>query len=100
MFNIGLSYLLLWSFFVGGALVSACGIAGAGLFPLGGDLRLSKSVWGVVHSLAGYLLVRIGGFRFFERIMGAMIGLMFVTVTLTAVLMRPDLGVVLHGCFD
>ena len=93
-----LSYLLLWSFFVGGALVSACGVAGAGLVPLGEDLRFSKAVWGVVHSLAGYGLVRIGGYRLFEKMMSAMIGLMFVTVILTALLMRPDLSGVLRGC--
>ena len=93
-----LSYLLLWSFFVGGALVSACGVAGAGLLPLGNDLRLSKAVWGVVHSLAGYCMVRFGGYRFFEKVMSGMIGLMFVTVTLTALMMRPDLSVVLRGC--
>ncbi len=93
-----LAYLLFWSFFVGGALVSACGLAATGLLPLGEDLRLSKAVWGVAHSLAGYCLVRIGGFRLFERMMSAMIGLMFVTVILTALLMRPDWGEVLRGC--
>jgi Mn2+/Fe2+ NRAMP family transporter len=93
-----LSYLLLWSFFVGGALVSACGVAGSGLLPLGDDLRVSKSVWGVVHSLAGYCMVRFGGYRFFEKVMSAMVGLMFVTVMLTALLMRPDMSVVLRGC--
>jgi len=93
-----LSYLLLWSFFVGGALVSACGVAGAGLVPLGLDLRFSKAVWGVVHSVAGYGLVRVGGYRLFEKMMSAMIGLMFVTVILTALLIRPDLGEVLRGC--
>lgn len=93
-----LAYLLLWSFFVGGALVSACGLAATGLLPLGEDLRFSKALWGVVHALAGYCLVRIGGFRLFEKMMSAMIGLMFVTVILTAVLMRPDWSAVLRGC--
>ncbi len=92
-----LSYLLLWSFFVGGALVSACGVAGAGLVPLGEDLGLSKSVWGVVHSLTGYCMVRIGGYRFFEKMMGAMVGLMFVTVILTALMLRPDLSDLIRG---
>lgn len=92
-----LSYLLLWSFFVGGALVSACGVAGAGLVPLGEDLGLSKSIWGILHSLLGYCMVRIGGYRFFEKMMGAMIGLMFATVILTALMLRPDLGALLRG---
>ncbi len=93
-----LMYLLLWSFFVGGALVSACGLAATGLLPLGEDLRVSKALWGVLHSVAGYVLVRIGGFRLFEKMMSAMIGLMFVTVILTAFLMRPDWSAVLRGC--
>jgi len=93
-----LGYLVLWSFFVGGALVSACGLAATGLLPLGEDLRTSKAVWGIVHSVAGYCLVRIGGYRLFEKMMSAMIGLMFVTVILTAFLMRPDWSVVLRGC--
>ena len=70
-----LSYLVLWSFFVGGALISACGIAAAGLVPLGENLRVSKAFWGAIHSLAGYFLVRLGGYRLFEKMMSAMIGL-------------------------
>lgn len=93
-----LGYLMLWSFLVGGALVSACGLAASGLLPMGEDLRTSKAVWGIVHSVAGYCLVRIGGYRLFEKMMSAMIGLMFVTVILTALLMRPDWSAVLRGC--
>jgi Mn2+/Fe2+ NRAMP family transporter len=93
-----LAYLLLWSFFVGGALVSACGLAATGLLPLGDDPRFSKALWGILHSVAGYGLVRIGGYRLFEKVMSVMIGLMFVTVILTAVLMRPDWNAVLRGC--
>jgi Mn2+/Fe2+ NRAMP family transporter len=68
------------------------------LLPLGEDLRASKAVWGIVHSVAGYCLVRIGGYRWFEKLMSTMIGLMFVTVILTALLMRPDGYAVLRGC--
>lgn len=92
-----LAYLLLWSFLVGGALISACGLAGAALLPLGDDVAVSKQVWGVVHALAGALLVRLGGFRLFERVMAACIGVMFVAVLVTAILLRPEAGPLLRG---
>ncbi len=91
-----LAYLLIWSFGVGGAMVSGCGIAGAALLPLG-DERTSKIIWGIVHSLVGLVLVRVGGYRLFERVMGVCIALMFVTVMATAVLIRPDWSGVLAG---
>ena len=81
-------YLLIWSFSVGGALVTACGVAGTGLLPIG-DPATSKIVWGIIHALVGLALVWMGGFRFFEVLMSACIGLMFVTVLLTALLLGP-----------
>jgi Mn2+/Fe2+ NRAMP family transporter len=87
-----LAYLLVWTLFTSGALMNACGVAGTGLLPLGDDLRMSKIVWGAVHSIAGLVLVRMGGFRLFERMMSVCIALMFVTVVVTAILIRPDWG--------
>jgi Mn2+/Fe2+ NRAMP family transporter len=88
-----LVYFLLWSLMVGGALISACGVAGAGLFPIG-DAATSRVVWGIVHTLLGLGLVLIGGFRLFERAMSVCIAAMFVGVLVTAVLLRPDWGAV------
>jgi Mn2+/Fe2+ NRAMP family transporter len=83
-------YLLVWSFVVGGALVNACGVAGDGLLPLSADPRTSKIIWGIVHSAAGLVLVFLGGYRLFEKMMGVCIAVMFVAVMATAVLLRPD----------
>jgi len=91
-------YLIIWSFSVGGALVTACGVAGTGLLPLG-DPATSKIVWGILHSLVGLALVWIGGFRVFEVLMSACIGLMFVTVLLTALLLGPDWNALARGLF-
>jgi len=85
-----LIYLLIWTVFTAGALVNACGVAGTGLLPLVEDLRTSKIVWGVVHSLAGLVLVWIGGFKLFARLMSVCIGIMFVAVVVTAVSVDPD----------
>ena len=89
-------YFFLWTFMVGGALVNACGVAGAALFPLG-DMETSKIIWGIVHSLAGLGLVWFGGYKLFEKMMAASVAIMFTCVLLTAVLIGPDWGAVLRG---
>jgi Mn2+/Fe2+ NRAMP family transporter len=92
-----LGYLLVWSLFTAGALINACGVAGTGLLPLGDDVRASKIAWGLIHALAGLVLVRVGGFKLFERLMSACIVVMFVSVMLTALLVGPDWFAVARG---
>ncbi|MCY1020518.1 Nramp family divalent metal transporter [Pyxidicoccus sp. MSG2] len=90
-------YLLGWSFFTGGALISACGAAGDALWPLSSDAETSRRIWGVVHSLIGLGLVWFGGFRLFEKLMAACTGLMFVAVLFAAVGTGPDWGAAARG---
>jgi Mn2+/Fe2+ NRAMP family transporter len=92
-------YLLPWSFFVGSALVSACGVTIHAMLPVFEDAATGKVVFGVAASLAGLALVQVGGYRLFERVMGVCIGVMFLTVVVTAVLLRPDWGAVVRGIF-
>ncbi len=91
-------YLLLWSYAVGGALVNACGVAGAGLIPLG-DPHSSKIIWGIVHSLAGFALVWTGRFKVFEHVMAVCVVLMVLAVLLNVILVTPDWGKVAGGIF-
>lgn len=91
-----LSYVTLFSLVVGAALVSACGVAGAAIYPIG-DLQTSRLVWGSIHSLVGLALIWRGSFAFFERIMSILVGVMFVTVVGTAVASGPDWGAVARG---
>ncbi len=93
-----LPYFLLWTVMTGGAMISGCGVAGAGLLPIG-DPDTSRIIWGIVHSLAGLALVWIGGFPVFEKMMAVCIGVMFVGVLITAVLLGPDWGAVFSGVF-
>lgn len=81
---------------MGGALINACGVAGAGLLPLG-DPHTSKIVWGIVHSVVGLAIVWTGGFRAFEGVMSVLAGLMVVTVLLTMILISPDWAGVIGG---
>ncbi|MCH7813776.1 MAG: Nramp family divalent metal transporter [Planctomycetes bacterium] len=92
-----LIYLLAWTFFTGGALITACGVAGTGLWPWSDDLEVSKRIWGLIHAVVGLVLVWFGGFRLFEKLMSVSIGLMFGTVMLTAFMARPDLSAVMSG---
>jgi len=91
-----LAYLLLFTLVVGGALVSACGVAGSGFLMLG-DATQSRIIWGILHSLAGFLLVSYGSFALFEKLMSVFIGIMFVTVVATVFLMSPDWPAVAAG---
>ncbi len=91
-----LAYLLLFTLVVGGALISACGVAGSGFLQLG-DSNLSRIIWGIVHSLVALALVWYGSFALFEKLISVCIGIMFVTVVTTTLLTRPDWSVVAAG---
>jgi Mn2+/Fe2+ NRAMP family transporter len=98
-----LVYLLVWSFLVAAALMSAIGVTSHAMLPLAGTsaeaAQTDKIIYGVLHSVLAVVLVRIGGFRVFDKVMGVLVGLMFVTVVMTAVAMQPPAGDVLRGLF-
>jgi len=94
-----LPYLLLWSFFVGSALMSACGVTLHAIFPVFGNATTGKIVFGIVSSLLGLALVLAGGFKLFEKVMGFCIALMFFIVLLTAFLLWPGTAEVMQGLF-
>ncbi len=79
-----LVYLVIWSFVVGGALITACGLAAHAIAP-----ALSMKVWGVVHSLAAVTVVIVSGYGSFERLMKLFIGTMFVALVGSACWMAP-----------
>ncbi len=94
-----LPYLLLWSFFVGAALMSANGVTLHAMLPIFGSAADGKLVFGAGASLAGLVLVWFGGYRLFEQVMRACIAVMFLTVVLTAILLWPGTDSVLEGLF-
>jgi Mn2+/Fe2+ NRAMP family transporter len=92
-----LPYLVLWSFFVGSALMSACGVALHALIPVFEDASRAKVVFGVGASLLGLVLVVLGGFRLFEKVMGVCIAVMFATAMVTAGMLWPGAGAFARG---
>lgn len=94
-----LPYLFLWSFFVGSALMSACGVTLHAIFPVFEDPDNGKLVFGILSSLIGLGMVWIGGFQLFEKVMSMCIGIMFVTVVVTALLLWPGTTQIISGLF-
>lgn len=93
-----LCYLAVWSFLVGVALMSACGATMHAVVPLW-SAPVDKVVYGIAHSLFAVLLISIGGFKLFEKVMSVCIGIMFVVVVVIAVMLRPEPAELLSGLF-
>ncbi len=90
-------YFVIWSFLVALALMSACGVTMHAMVPVFSDAADAKIAFGLLHGAAGVVLVLFGGFRLFEKVMRLCIGVMFVTVVVTTVLIWPGTMEVLRG---
>jgi Mn2+/Fe2+ NRAMP family transporter len=88
------AYLVLWTFLVGASLSSACGLAGASLFP-----TLSVPVWGAVHAIVAALLVASNRYAPFQRVMKALVAVMAACVFACAALAAPSLAAIARGLF-
>ncbi|QDU40566.1 Natural resistance-associated macrophage protein [Maioricimonas rarisocia] len=84
-----LTYIIAWTYFTGAALMSACGVAAHAIAPIS-EASVDKVLYGLLHSATALVLIRLGGFPLFERVMRLCIGVMFVTVLATAIALRPD----------
>ncbi len=91
-----LVYLLMWTYFTAVALMSACGIALHAMLPMG-EAASDKVIYGIAHSVLAVVLVEAGGYKLFERVMSVCIGLMFLTVVMTAVAVGPAWGEIVSG---
>jgi Mn2+/Fe2+ NRAMP family transporter len=94
-----LPYFLLWSFFVASAQMSANGVSLHALLPVFAEATHGKIAFGVLSSVAGLAIVLRGGYRWFDVAMKICIGVMFVTVAVTAVALWPGTGEVVRGLF-
>jgi len=110
-----IAYLLPWTLFTCAALISALGVTAHALFPLAGErvlqlgaspgsilkheVSLGRLMLGIAGSLLALVLVRVGGFRLFERVMGVCVAVMVLVVVTCALLLAPPLGDLLSGLF-
>ena len=87
-------YVVLWGFVYGGAAMTAAALPLATLMPV-----LDLKTWGMLSGVLGLILVWFGGYGLFEKIMTALVGVMFVTVVGLAVIVTPDLPSLLRGAW-
>lgn len=80
-----IGYLFVWSFIVGGALTTSCGLALNAMFPF-----LSIEYWAVIQAIIGFLLIYLSRYSFFENIMKVFVVIMFLTFIITAFIINPD----------
>ena len=87
-------YLLIATFVYGAAATSVASLALTTAFP--GLLPLWA--WAVLHGVIfGFVIVGIGRYQLFEKIMQVFVGIMFVTVVGLAILLGPNIGDVALG---
>ncbi|SDJ67265.1 Mn2+ and Fe2+ transporters of the NRAMP family [Actinopolyspora mzabensis] len=79
-------YIVLWGFVYGATAMSATGLPLNALFP-----GLSVRYWGMICGVVGLVLVWLGRYRLLERLMTILVGVMFVAVVGTAVLVGPNI---------
>jgi Mn2+/Fe2+ NRAMP family transporter len=86
-------YLFFWTISVSAALTNASGLGIANL--TGG---LISQQWGaILHSLIGFAFVWVGGFKFFEKVMKVLIGLMGFSILICASLTLNDPLAIVRG---
>jgi Mn2+/Fe2+ NRAMP family transporter len=85
-------YVVIWGYVYGAAAMTSSALPIAALFP-----QLELRTWAILHGLLGLVLVGAGRYALFEKVMAALVGIMFVTVVGTAILTVPSLPGVLSG---
>ncbi|MFI8106050.1 Nramp family divalent metal transporter [Streptomyces sp. NPDC086023] len=86
-------YVVVWGFVYGAAAMSSSALPLAALFPGVLDLK----VWAVLCGLAGSVFVWFNRYAVFEKVMAALVGVMFVVTVYLAVRVTPRLGEAFAG---
>src|SRR5918992_3381114 len=81
-------YLLIATFVFGAAITSTCALAVNAMFP---DV-LPQWAWAALHAVAAFLLVGVGRYGLFERVMKLFAAVKFGIVVLLGVLLAPSLS--------
>lgn len=85
-------YIIIWGFSYGATAMSASALPIAAIFP-----QVPFIAWAIFSGLLGAGLVWAGRYRALEKIVAALVGLMFLTVVGAAVVTVPNVGDILGG---
>lgn len=86
-------YIVVWGFVYGATAMSSSALPVVALFPDGPGLK----VWAAITGVLGLLFVWFNRYAVFEKVMTAMIGVMFVVVVHVAVRVGPSLPSTFSG---
>lgn len=84
------AYLVFWSFLVAGTLITFNGLVANTIFPLPVSDAYGIAIWGGLQSVLVAGLIYKGGFSLVENLMKVLIGLMFVVMVVSAVIVCPS----------
>jgi hypothetical protein len=85
-------YIVIWGFVYGAAAMAGTGLALHALFPV-----LGVKAWGILSGFIGLALVWSGRYGLFEKVLGAMVLLMFISMVGAAALTLPNVPELLTG---
>ncbi len=85
-------YIVVWGFVYGAAAMAGTGLALTALFPV-----LGVKAWGIISGLTGLALVWSGRYGVFEKVLGAMVLLMFVSMVGAAAVTLPNIPELASG---
>lgn len=80
-------YVTLFGLIYGAAIATACGLMMYTMFPI-----MPLWAWAILHSVAGFTLIWFGRYRILERVIIVLIGIMFLAVVGSAVILLPGLS--------
>ncbi|HSE08889.1 MAG TPA: Nramp family divalent metal transporter [Nocardioidaceae bacterium] len=80
-------YIVVWGFVYGAAAMAGTGLALHSLLPF-----LGVTTWGILAGLVGLGLVWVGRYGLFEKVLSAMVLLMFVSMVTAAAITLPNLS--------
>ncbi|WP_225435286.1 Nramp family divalent metal transporter [Bacillus aerolatus] len=80
-------YVSLFGLIYGAAIATACGLIMYTMFPI-----MPLWAWAILHSVAGFALIWFGRYKIFERVITVLIGIMFVAVVGSAIVILPGLA--------
>ncbi|SER23416.1 Nramp family divalent metal transporter [Neolewinella agarilytica] len=83
-------YLVFWAFLVAGTLITFNGLVANTIFPLAVSEAGGVAIWGGLQSVLVAGMIYQGGFRLVENLMKAFIGLMFIVMVASALMVCPS----------
>jgi Mn2+/Fe2+ NRAMP family transporter len=82
-------YIVIWGFVYGASAMSSTALPIAALFPED-SFGAQTWFWAILNGLAGFVMIWFSRYKVFERISAALVGLMFVTIVILAIIAAPN----------